>query len=112
MSEEIVDLEGAAANRNGLRSYPGPWEGQIILACRKCQKKLKHGGKKNGIAKLNKELKKRGNQEGVQLRVIEVSCLKMCPEGGVTVCTQRQLGRNECSIVRTKADVDALVAQL
>lgn len=112
MSEEIVDPEGAVASRGSLRSYPGPWEGQIVLACRKCQKKLKHSGKKDGIAKLSKELKKRGRREGVALRVIGVSCLKMCPKGGVTVCTQRQLGRGECSIVRTKADVDALAGQL
>jgi hypothetical protein len=112
MSEEIVDLTGAVASSGGLRSYPGPWEGQIVLACRKCQKKLKHSGKKDGIAKLSKELKKRGRRNRVALTVIGVSCLNMCPKGGVTVCTQGQLGRGECSIIRTKADVDAVVGQL
>jgi predicted metal-binding protein len=96
-----------------LRTYRAPWKGQIVLVCRKCQKKLQ-GGKKNRIAKLGKELKKQARQEedGPRLRVIQVSCLKVCPKGGVTVCTQAQLARNECCIVRTKADVDALVSQL
>jgi hypothetical protein len=55
-------------------------------------------------------LKRRARREedGPKLRVVEVSCLKMCPKGGITVCTQAQLGRNECSIVRNRADVDSL----
>ena len=90
-----------------LQAYPIPWGGQVVLACRKCQKKLKRS---DGVAKLSKALKKRArrDEDGLKLRVIEVSCLKMCPKGGVTVCTQAQLGRNECSIVRNRADVDSL----
>lgn len=88
-----------------LRTYRTPWKGQLVLVCRKCQKKLKHSGKKTGLAKLGKQLKQQ------QFHVIEVSCLKLCPKGAVTVCTQRQLGRNECSLVRTRADVEALIHQ-
>ena len=111
MSKGNPDLE--IDQRDGLRSYRAPWQGQIVLVCRKCQKKLKHADKKNGLAKLRKELKKRTrrNEEALPLRVIEVSCLKMCPKGGVTVCTQQQLGKNQCCIVRTSADIDVLVAQ-
>jgi predicted metal-binding protein len=96
-----------------LRTYRAPWKGQIVLVCRKCQKKL-HGGKKNKIAKLGKVLKKqaRHEEDAPRLRVIQVSCLNVCPKGGVTVCTQAQLARNECCIVRTPADLDALVRQL
>ncbi len=88
-------------------TYQIPWKGQLVLACGKCQKKLKRS---DGVAKLSKALKKRArrDEDGPKLRVIEVSCLKMCPKGGVTVCTQAQLGRNECSIVRNRADVDSL----
>ena len=94
MSEEIA-----------VRSYRAPWKGPLVLVCRKCQRKLKHSGQNNGIAKLAKRLKKRS-----RLHVIQVPCLKMCPKGGVTVCTQTQLACGECSIVRTKADVDALLS--
>ncbi len=83
------------------------------MVCRKCQAKLKHGGKKNGLAKLKKVLKRRARQDeqGPRLHVVDVSCLKMCPKGGVTVCTQQQLEHDECSIMRTRADVDALLLQ-
>ena len=96
-----------------MQSYPIPWKGQLVLACGKCQKKLKRNKTKDGSAKLSKALKKRAKQDedGLKLRVVEVDCLKMCPKDGVTVCTQGQLGRNECSIVRTRADVDSLYEQ-
>jgi hypothetical protein len=42
---------------------------------------------------------------------VDVSCLKLCPKGGVTVCTQQQLKDEECSIMRTSADVEALLLQ-
>jgi hypothetical protein len=35
----------------------------------------------------------------------------MCPKGGVTVCTQGQVGRGHCSIVSTSEDIFALYAQ-
>ena len=92
-----------------MQSYPIPWRGQLVLACGKCQKKLK----RSKGAKLSKALKRRGrrDREGLKLRVVEVACLKMCPKGGITVCTQGQVGRNECSIVRNRADVDSLYEQ-
>jgi hypothetical protein len=115
MSKKIGDISnGPAEPRQGaVRSYKAPWKGELLLVCRKCQKKLKHDGKKNGISKLSKALKKRARQDenAPRLHVLEVPCLKMCPEGGITMCTQRQLGRGECSIVRSKADVDALYRQ-
>ena len=115
MSKKIGDISnGPAEPRQGaVRSYQAPWKGELLLVCRKCQKKLKHDGKKNGISKLSKALKRRArhDENAPRLHVLEVPCLKMCPEGGITICTQRQLGRGECSIVRSKADVDALYRQ-
>ena len=112
MSKKIEDSP-AEARPGAVRSYPAPWKGELLLICRKCQKKLKHDGKKNGISKLSKTLKKRArhDENSPRLHVLEVPCLKMCPEGGITVCTQRQLGRGECSIVRSRDDVDALYQQ-
>jgi predicted metal-binding protein len=104
---------GTMQNQSALRTYRAPWRGQLVLVCRKCQKKLKHSGKKNGLAKLNKTLKKRArkDEDGPALHVVDVSCLKLCPKGGVTVCTERQLGRRQCSILYTNTDVDALLEQ-
>ena len=101
MSEEIISPEK-------IRSYRAPWKGQLLLVCRKCQRKLKHQGQKNRLAK---GLKKQARHDdvGTRLHVIQVPCFKMCPKGGVTVCTQAQLALGECSIVRTKQDVEALL---
>ena len=104
---------GPEPHPEALRDYPAPWKGELLLVCRKCQKKLKHNGQSSGIAKLSKALKKRArhDEHAPALHVLQVPCMKMCPKGGVTVCTQRQLGRGECSIVRSGADVDALYQQ-
>jgi hypothetical protein len=104
---------GPEPHEEAMRSYPAPWKGELLLVCRKCQKKLKHDGQRNGISKLSKALKKRArhDEHAPALHVLQVPCMKMCPKGGVTVCTQRQLGRGECSIVRSQADVDALYQQ-
>ena len=115
MSKEIAHRPSTAESPSQalVRTYPAPWKGQLVLVCRKCQNKLKHGGKKNGLAKLKKALKKRGRQDedGLRLHVVDVSCLKLCPKGGVTVCTQQQLKDEECSFMRTSADVKALLLQ-
>jgi hypothetical protein len=101
------------AGANGLRSYAGPWKGQLVLACGKCRRRLRGRDAEDAVLKLKKSLKRRSKRDlgGVPLRVVEVGCLKMCPKDGVTVCTQAQIGRGECSVVRTAADVDALYAQ-
>ena len=115
MSQAVdsVVINPARRSDGGVRSYPAPWKGQVVLACRKCQKKLKQAGKKRGMAKLSKELKSRTgkHEQRLELTVLDVPCLKLCPKGGVTVCTQQQLAKNRCSIMYNGADLDALVAQ-
>lgn len=67
-----------------LRTYPAKWP-SALLACRKCQKKLKG----EDLGKLKKLLKSQAKQTGTPPpHLIPVSCLKLCPKGGVTVCTQ------------------------
>jgi hypothetical protein len=115
MSKKIGDISNGPAkpHQGAVRSYQAPWKGELLLVCRKCQKKLKHNGKKNGISKLSKALKKRArhDENAPRLHVIQVPCLKMCPEGGITICTQHQLMRGQCSIVRSSADIDSLYRQ-
>jgi predicted metal-binding protein len=105
-SDKLTQLDGS------LRSYRGPWKGQLVLVCRKCQKKIKHSGTKNKLAKLSKALKKRVRQEsGAEIDTVGVSCLGMCPKGGITVCTGPLLARHECLILRSQDDVNALIEQ-
>jgi predicted metal-binding protein len=110
--DDKIAIAVATDLQSGLKSYLAPWEGQIILVCQKCQKKIRHSGKKNKLGKLAKDLKKRCRREqnGPRFHVIEVSCLKVCPKGGVTVCPQNLIARNEFSIVRSAADINALFA--
>ncbi len=103
----------AAAGDGPLRIYRAPWKGQLVLVCRKCQRKLRHGGKKAKLGRLSKQLKKlaRHDQSGTMLHVVDVSCLKLCPKGGVTVCTKQQLDKSECTIVRSTRDMHELLQQ-
>ncbi len=66
-------------------SRPTPWR-DIIIVCRKCGKKLKggFGDKRKDTLKthLRQALRDAGRRRDV--RVIETSCLGICPKHGVT----------------------------
>jgi|KBSSwiStaDraftv2_1062776.scaffolds.fasta_scaffold58092_3 predicted metal-binding protein len=70
-----------------LKTYPASWEGRLILACRKCQKKLKRDPDQRSLARLKKTVKRYNKEHPArQLHVINVPCMDLCPKGGVTVC--------------------------
>jgi hypothetical protein len=95
-----------------LRSYPGPWKGELVLVCQKCQKKMRHKDGNKKLAKIGKTLRKRAMRDhNLEVSAKNVSCLKMCPKGGVTACTGSQLARHECAILRSVADIDAFLGQ-
>ena len=94
-----------AAGQAGLKSYSFPWQGQILLACGKCQRKLRKSGDPSGLGKLKKTLKK--SRPGIF--VIRTPCLDVCPKGAVTVCTGEQAARGEFSILQNEHDLDALL---
>ncbi len=106
-------LEVGRAVEGELRSYELPLKGQLLLACGKCQRKLKHGDDPAGLSSLKKLLKRASKAEvdGMRLHVLKVPCLKMCPKGGVTVCTAAQVARHECAILRSAEDAADLYAQ-
>jgi predicted metal-binding protein len=97
-----------------LRSYPGPWKGELVLVCRKCQKRLQQDGGNKKLARLRKTLRKRARRldDSLDIYAVDVPCLKMCPKDGVTVCTGAQAAGHECSIVRSLTDVDVLIGSL
>jgi predicted metal-binding protein len=102
------------ASETGLRNYPGPWKGELVLVCRKCQKRLQHDGGNKRLARMRKTLRKRARRfdDALDLHAVDVPCLKMCPKDGVTVCTAAQVANHECSILRSLTDVDVLVGSL
>jgi hypothetical protein len=96
------------------RNYNAPWRGELVLACTKCQKKLrKHKGSKS-LASLKKWFKKRGksDRDAPEVKIIGIGCVKMCPKGGVTIARQHQLceAGGEVSILRSEAELDGLYA--
>ena len=98
----------------GLRTYPGPWARkgrELLLVCGKCQKKMRRGEDEAGLSKLKKTLKTRARRGGidVELKLLTVPCLKVCPKGGVVACTAEMVGAGRVSILRSSDDVDALL---
>jgi predicted metal-binding protein len=102
-------------SRNPLRLYPTPWKGEAIFACRKCQRRMKKHGGPDALRRLKKWFKRRARStpEASAVSVIEVSCLKLCPKGGVTVFSGRHLGGElGVSIARSEDDLERLYCEL
>lgn len=98
-----------------LKTYLAPWarkRQRVLLACGKCQRKLRQGEDAYGLGKLKKALKKKARKAGapMALRVLSVPCLKVCPRDGVTVCTETMLSAGLVAVVRTGRDVAGLHA--
>jgi predicted metal-binding protein len=91
-----------------LKSYPPTWKGDLLLACRKCQKKLKGEPGMRLLVRLKKTIKQRNRNHPAQgLHVISVPCMDLCPKGAVTIC----LPANDTAtlaILRNRDDVDEL----
>jgi hypothetical protein len=93
--------------KDNAKTYPAPWEGQLILACRKCQKKLKGDDDLRALAKLKKTVKRLNKQRPEHaLHVINVPCMDLCPKDGVTVCCVREPDR--LMILRSAEDIEQL----
>lgn len=91
-----------------LKSYAAPWDGRLVLACRKCQKKLKGDRALEALAKLKRTVKGLNRQHaGNELFVINVACMDVCPKGGVTVCRPED-APGRVSILRSEEDIDVL----
>jgi hypothetical protein len=107
---EAIDASGP------LRIYRTPWKGELVLACRKCQRKMKKHGGDGALRKVKRWFKKRARQdpEGPAIHVIDVACVKLCPKGGVTVFAQKQLAHHPpgVCIARTEEDLEAFYQQL
>jgi predicted metal-binding protein len=92
----------------GLKTYPAAWEGQLVLACRKCQKKLNANHELPALAKLKKTVKKHNKQHPERaIHIINVPCMDMCPKDGVTVCNPAKQPAG-LSILRGEDDIDRM----
>jgi hypothetical protein len=107
---EAIDLVGP------LRIYRTPWRGELVLACRKCQKKMKKRGGGGRLGKIRRWFKARTKRDGraPAIHVLDVPCVKLCPKGGVTIFSQRQLAHHPpgVCIARTEEDLEAFYREL
>lgn len=85
-----------------------------VLVCRKCSKKLKHGGfGPDGDKPLAKALRRHlhlRKDRKAHAGIIEVGCLDICPKRAVTVIDTRH--PDQWLIVRPGASLDALAHEL
>ncbi len=92
-----------------LRLYRTPWKGELVLACRKCQKRMKK--REGGLRKIKRWFKARAKEDAdaPRIHVIQVPCVKLCPKGGVTIFSDRQLAHSPAGvcIARSEADLEA-----
>ena len=98
----------------GLRVYPAKkWKGQALLVCGKCERKLKGSDDAVKVKKVLKKLAK-GDLEPVEIQVIRVGCMDLCPKRGVAVCTQAGLRMTPpgLNILWSKGDVRAMYEEV
>ena len=92
---------------NPLKTYPSPWEGRLILACQKCQKKLKGNDDLHALAKLAKTVKRHNKLHPTKtLEIVNVTCMDLCPKNGAAVCDPCNPLR--LSILRSAEDIERL----
>ena len=90
---------------------PAPFE-DVLIICSKCAAKLGRGrkGKTELRGELKHALKKRGL--GKSVRVVETTCLDLCPKGGQTVALGRDLAAGRLWVVGPDADGEDVVKLL
>src|ERR1700761_2966910 len=90
------------------KSYAVPWQGRLVLACRKCQKKLKHAHGVEALGNIKKSIKARNKRQGQNLlHVINIPCMDVCPKHCVAVCLPGEAGER-LHILRTEEDLESL----
>ena len=89
-------------------SSPPTWQGELLLACRKCQKKLKGHDKLRPLEKLKRTVKQLNKTHpGHPLHLVNVRCMDVCPKLGVTVCLP-QRSPLRLYILRSEQDLEHL----
>lgn len=107
MGKKPEQIESAGV----LRIYRAPWKGELVLACKKCQRKIRKHDGPGALGKISRWFRRRTkeNPDAAPVRVIEIPCVKLCPKGGVTIFSQRQLAHQPSGvcIARSEEDLEA-----
>ena len=91
---------------------PVKWETDVLFVCLRCSAKLPGGVGPDGRTTLRQWFKERLGSVGRRqaLRVVETSCLGLCPEGRIAVAIGRELSADPAIVrsVATEADREAV----
>jgi hypothetical protein len=68
------------------------WREDLVLVCRKCQKKSDGVDGKSLSKWLKRALKSEG--QGKRFRIVQVDCLGLCPKHAVTLLRASDVGRS------------------
>ena len=79
--------------KDAALSRPTPWR-EVFIICRKCGKKLRGGFGAKGKESLKDVLRQalRDSGQRRQVRIMETSCLGICPKHGVTALNASRPG--------------------
>src|SRR5262249_36543956 len=95
MAEDAITPEPAAqpGPHHGPQPgpHPGPRDIELLLVCLRCARK-QGAMTEDGRTVLRQALRARIAADGAPLRVVETSCLGLCPEGAITAALGRDLG--------------------
>jgi hypothetical protein len=99
-----------------VRRFAPTWKGELVLACKKCQRKLRKHHGDPALARIRRWFRARGKRDplGPAAFVINVPCMKLCPKNAVTLFPVRQLAADPpgISMARSEADLERLYASL
>ncbi|GGF37205.1 hypothetical protein GCM10011611_49680 [Aliidongia dinghuensis] len=91
---------------------PASWQTDVLFVCLRCSGKLPDGLTPDGRTTLRQWFKERLGSVGRSkaLRVVETSCLGLCPEQRVAVAIGRELAADPAVVrsVATEADREAI----
>jgi hypothetical protein len=90
------------------KTYPAPWQGTLILACKKCQKRLKKNDGPKALSNLKKTFKSLNKlNAGNPLHVLSMSCVDLCPGNGVVICVPAET-QDRLQILWSEEDLEKL----
>ena len=97
--------------RSTFRSEAAPFE-EAVFICSKCAAKVGRG--RRGKTELRGEIKHALKAQGLgkKIRIVETTCLDLCPKGGQTVATLHLLAIGELVVVDGDASGEAVVERL
>ena len=86
-----------------------------MFACRKCQRRVRRKDGPAALQAVKRWFKQRGRKSArTELRVIDMTCIKLCPGNGVTVFSRRHLAQEppRVCVAQSEADLEQLYCEL